>query len=229
MADLKSPLIVADPYPPYQYLGDGRMLGLDHDLVVNAFKSVGVYVRIELHPWDECIRLLDNGTADAVFQMVRTPEREEKYLFSDLLRKATIMLYRSKSFNFRLRGDSEIEDQLQGYRLGLVKGYSYGPQIDGLRGVVKIEVEDQEGLLNGLVNGSFDLALIDRGVSVYLMDRLGLKGKLEEVEGFKITRDLYVAFRRDKEALLTSFNMGLKKIRLNGMYQRIFRKYGIQP
>ncbi|MEM2122065.1 MAG: transporter substrate-binding domain-containing protein [Candidatus Bathyarchaeia archaeon] len=231
MADVKDlPLIVADPYPPYQYIDRGRILGLDHDLVVNAFKTSGLDVRIELHPWDECIRMLDNGVADAIFQIVKTPERERKYLFSDLLRKAvTVLLYKSNVPHFGLNIDSKIERQLRGLRLGLVKGYSYGAPIDDLKGIVKVEVDGQEDLLTGLVDGRFDAALIDRGVSIYLIDKLGFKGKLEEVKGFTITRELYLAFRRDKVSLLKSFNEGLKRIRLNGLYERIFQEYKLQP
>jgi polar amino acid transport system substrate-binding protein len=223
------PLIVADPYPPYQYLDKGRIVGLDHDLIVKAFKTQGVAVRIELHPWNECIRMLDEGVADAVFQMAKTPEREKKYLFSDLLRKATTALYKLRTSNIRLDVDAQFDRQLQGLRLGLVKGYSYGPQIDGLEGVARFEVNDQEELLTRLVEGSFDLALIDRGVSIYLTDKLGLKGKLEEVKGFAITRELYLAFHRSKGYLLNSFNEGLKRIKLEGLYDRIFRKYKLTP
>ncbi|MBS7644759.1 MAG: transporter substrate-binding domain-containing protein [Candidatus Bathyarchaeia archaeon] len=223
------PLIVADPYPPYQYLDKGRVVGLDHDIVVNAFKIVGVDVKIELHPWDKCIEMLDNGVADAIFQMVKTPEREKKYLFSDPIRKASTVLYKSKVSNFRLHPGSKIEDRLKGFRLGLVKGYSYGPLIDGLKGVIRIEVKDQEELLKGLMERSFDLALIDRGVSIYLMDELGFKEGLEEVEGFAIIRELYLALRKDEEPLLNLFNEGLKRIKLDGLYERIFRHYGVQP
>ncbi|MGC8849073.1 MAG: substrate-binding periplasmic protein [Candidatus Bathyarchaeia archaeon] len=223
------PLIAADPYPPYQYMYKGRVVGLDHDIVVNAFKSMGLDVRVELHPWDECIKMLDKGVADAVFQMVKTPRREKKYLFSDPLRKALTVLYKSKTSDFKLHRDSKIKDQLKGFRLGLVRGYSYDPMIDGLEVIARIEVNDQEDLLKGLIEGRFDLALIDRGVSIYLMDELGLKGRLEEVEGFAITREFHLAFHRDKGALLNSFNMGLKRIKLDGLYERIFQNYRLKP
>ena len=222
--DDKPVTLVADPYPPYQYEEDGIVKGVDYDIIASAFQAVGYSVQVRLLPWEECLQQLDAGGADGIFQITCTPEREERYVFSDLLRKAETAFFALSNQTMQLSETVDLHEQLQSFTLGVLSGYSYDPAIDALDPSIKMEVVNQEDLLLGLKEKRFDLAVMDVGVAAFLADKLGISG-IERVEGFAVTRELHVAFRPACKDLVSSFNEGLRKLKQQGAIQRIAKRY----
>jgi len=111
--------------------------------------------------------------------------------------------------------------------LGVLSGYSYNPVIDGLDPSLKVEVDDQENLLLGLKEKRFDLAIMDLGVAVFIMSKMGLAG-INRVEGFAVTRELFVAFRPKRRDLVGPFNTQLEKLKTQGTFEHIMARYGLE-
>ena len=220
--------LVADPYPPYQYVESGGIRGVDHDIIAAAFREHGIDMMIRLLPWDECIQLLKEDKADGIFQIVRTPEREKAYIFSKPLRAAKTVIYKRLEDPVRFVKNIDFWEQLKKYRLGIVKGYSYNPLIDSLGEPSKMEVDSQEALLTGLTRGEFDLAVIDWGVAKYLANKMGIRD-IERAEGYEITRELHVAFQRNRDEIADRFNSGLDAVKEKRIYDSIFESYGLAP
>lgn len=224
--DDKRVTLVADPYPPYQYEEGGTVKGIDYEVIASAFQAVGYDVQVRLLPWEECLRQLDAGKADGIFQITCTPEREERYVFSDLLRTAETVFFALSNQAIQLSETIDRREQLESFTLGVLSGYSYGPAIDSLDPTIKVEVDRQEDLLLGLKEKRFDLAVMDSGVAAFLADKLGISG-IKRVGGFAVTRELHVAFRLACKDLVVPFNEGLKKIKQQGTLQRIAKRYGL--
>jgi polar amino acid transport system substrate-binding protein len=225
--------LVADPYPPYQYEEEGAIKGADHDVVHQAFRTAGIEARTALHPWDECMRRMESGLADAVYQIMKTPEREHSYLFSDLLRAAKTVLFGLK---YGVAGDAQrsnrfsarrpTEGLFTGLRLGVLGGYSYHPVVDGLAPAQKIETAGHGLLIQGLREGKFDLALMDLGVAERLFNELDIED-VARVGSLEITRDLYLAFQKDRGDLVKLFNEGLGILMRSGAYDAVYSRYGL--
>ncbi len=219
--------LVADPYPPYQYEEDGNLKGMDYEVIVSVFHGMGCDVHVALCPWQECLRRLDRREADGIFQITRTPEREERYVFSDLLRSAKTVLLARSGEPIRLDPTKDLREELSPYSLGLLPGYSYHPAVDALDPATKTEVQRQEDLLLGVKERRFDLAIIDLGVAAFLIEKLGITG-VERVEGFSVTRELFVAFRPEFRDLVPRFNGELTKLKQQGRLESITRRYGLR-
>lgn len=217
--------LVADPYPPYQFEKEGRVTGMDHDIIFEAFKAHGVEARTTLHHWDECLALMDALKADGIFQITRTGEREKRFVFSGRLRTARTLFYKRTESSISLDGVTGLADQLSGETVGVLAGYSYNKTVDRLERELKVEKTSSEDLLLGLARGEFSLALMDQGVAAFLMKMAGVDG-VEPVAGFDIPRPLYVAFRKDLSEPARLFNSGLEEIRKNGVYDTVIRRYG---
>jgi polar amino acid transport system substrate-binding protein len=217
---------VADPYPPYQFLEGETIRGVDHDVIAAAFAQHGLKTITKLAPWDECLRILDAGGAHGIFQIKRTAERENAYIFSDILRTAKTVFFRNRQKSIQFIDNRALAELGAKYVLGTVKGYSYDPFIDSLQTHSKVETESQEQLLLYLSEGKVDLALIDQGVASYLSHGLSIENVLK-VEDFEITRELHVAFRKTLSKLADMFNSGLAEIRRKGVISRIFDEYGV--
>jgi polar amino acid transport system substrate-binding protein len=218
--------LVADPYPPYQYIEGGTVKGVDHDIIAAAFAEHGIPTITRLLPWDDCIRLLAAGKAHGIFQIVRTPEREKRFIFSKPLRTERTVLCKRLGDPIRFVEDLDFSKKLKEYRLGVMKGYSYTPLIDSLGEPSKVEVDSQEALLTRLSEADFDLALIDWGVAKYLANRTGIRG-IDKVEGYEIARQLHVAFHQDRDEIANRFNSGLDRVKEKGIYDGIFKRHGL--
>jgi polar amino acid transport system substrate-binding protein len=219
--------LVADPYPPYQYEEGGSVRGVDHDIIEEAFKVRGIIAETDLYSWDECIAQMDEEKAGGIFQITRTTERVRRFIFSHELRTATTLFFKNKDLCIVTDGSAEPALLLRSHKIGVLSGYSYDPVVDNVSGELKVEKQSSESLLYGLLAGEFDLALLDLGVAAYLIKKLRIEG-LDSIPGYKIMRHLYVAFRKDLRELVDLFDSGLQEIKENGVYDGIFRKYGLQ-
>jgi len=219
--------LVADPYPPYQYEESGVIKGIDHDIITAAFKELRIEVRVQLFPWDECVSSINQKRADGIFQIVRTPEREKVFVFSDPLRTAKTVFLRKLRSNIELRNEKKLAEQLIGYKVGALSGYSYNTEVDSLEESIKKEFQDQGTMMRELSGGRLDLVVMDLGVAYYLIDKMDIKD-IERVAGYETSRQLYVAFQRDSAELRDLFNSGLDRVKKKGIYNTIFHTYGIK-
>jgi polar amino acid transport system substrate-binding protein len=220
--------LVADPYPPYQFEEEGIVKGIDHDVIVAAFAVSAMAVETQLLPWQECIERMQRSWADGIFQIVRSSEREGQFLFSHPLRTAKTAFFSSDDRHISLDKDRDLTSQISNLKLGVLSGYSYVPQVDDLSEDVKIYVDSQEMLFHGLSERKFDLMIMDVGVARYLQSRMILSG-IEQAEDCVFSRNLYVAFQKERGDLVEKFNRGLKKVKRDGRYEEISRVYIDRP
>jgi polar amino acid transport system substrate-binding protein len=220
--------LVADPYPPYQY-GEGEDIrGVDQDIIVAAFKEHGMNIVTRLLPWDDCLQFLKEGKAHGIFQITLTCEREKAYIFSKPLRVAKTVFYKRAEKPLSFVESVDILGQLKKYRVGVVRGYSYSPLIDGLGVPSRIEADSQETLLTGLSRGDFDLIVMDWGVAEYMTQKWAI-GNIEKVSGYESTRQLHVAFHPSRQEIADRFNSGLDRVKEKGLFDRVFERYGLTP
>ena len=220
--------LVADPYPPYQYGEGGAIRGVDQEIIAATFKEHGMNIVTRLLPWDDCIQLLKEGKAHGIFQITLTYEREKAYIFSEPLRVAKTVFYKRAENRLSFAKSVDIQGQLKKYRVGVARGYSYSPLIDGLGESSRIEADSQEMLLTGLSRGDFDLIIMDCGVAEYMTQKWAI-GNIEKVSGYESTRQLHVAFHPSRKEIADRFNSGLVKVKEKGIFDRIFECYGLTP
>ena len=224
MVEKKTIQLVADPYPPYQYVEGNDVVGIDHDVIQAAFREHGIETETRLIAWADCIRIMDAGEADGLFQIQPTAERARTFHFSAILRTARTVFLANSENPIDLTEMMTAADVLENYSLATVDGYSYDPAIDELSGPNRVFVADQEALLTGLAQRNFDLALMDWGVALFLCRKLGIQG-VRKVEGLEYQRELHVAFQKGLEDVVDLFNSGLRRIDKEDVRKKIYEKY----
>jgi polar amino acid transport system substrate-binding protein len=217
--------LVADPYPPYQYELDGRVVGCDHELIIAAFTQVGCAAVVDLLPWDQCLAEIAAGRADGIFQIVRTPEREAALVFSRPFRRERMLFYRRGCTVPALNHLSELEAVTREHPVGVLRGFSYDPLIDGLSNECRLEFDTQHELMLGLNAGRIGLALLDFAVARELLDFAA--DPIEPVPGIELTRELCLAVRPAFRDQLAEFERGLDEIRAQALDRDIRRAYGL--
>jgi ABC-type amino acid transport substrate-binding protein len=183
--------IGADPFPPYQYYDEsGSVRGTDYEAVKAAGTKAGFDMEFVIDDWTLIERKFTDGALDAVFQLPKTPEREQKFHFSKLLRNGvTETVTGQPSLQIRTIHDIETHQ----YTLGVVDGVSYGAEVDALSADYKVKYKSNETLLVAIANSEADFGMFDQGVKQFLIGKLSVKG-ICVIQQLTFTRQLYMAF-----------------------------------
>lgn len=184
--------VCADPFPPYQYVDqDGTIKGRDYELVVNRLYKAGYEPEVWIAPWDRIYREFRAGEQDVLFQAQDSPERMEKFYFSEKLRDAVTEIV---TINPELIALTEYTG-LTGYKVGVIAGFANGPEVDGLPDTCKVEFPGMAELLQGIYDKEVDCGVCDQGVKEYLMAG---RSALRPIPALTYKRPLYVMFNQKK-------------------------------
>ncbi len=185
----------ADPFPPYQYYNyKNEVVGSDYKLVSAPLEKAGYDIKVVIDEWGIIEGMLSRKELDFGFQVQKTPEREKKYFFSKLLRNATTEVITGND-KLSLSSFSEIADK--NLKLGVMRGYSYGQDVDNLPAELKVPYETGDRLLKDIEAGHVDLGIFDKGVKEYIMREFGIKS-IYSIDNLTFVRPLYVVFNDEK-------------------------------
>lgn len=181
----------ADPFPPYQYYDDNKVLkGLDYDKVLAVFYEASYEIDVTLEDWSIIQNQLDKGILDAAFQVQPTTDRLDKYYFSNVLREASTEVVTSRD---DIHIDSYKQIETLDLKLGVITGYTNGADIDALNDEVKYAYPNPKALIIAISNNEVDVAVFDRGVKKYLMDENGISN-IVSIDSMTFLRPLHVIF-----------------------------------
>ncbi len=220
-----SPLLIAVEDAAEQWSNkDGT--GFANDVVIEAFKTVGVGVKLKVVPYARCKIMLIDGDVAACFSMSREQGLNKTVKFSERpLFIVYVDYFQNPKKPLKVKRERELP---KGTTIGIVTGYEYPETTMKLRekGIVFQEARDEETNLRKLAEGRIDAAIInqnDTKPARAMIDKAGLKGlvefafrskKMGSFIGFsKVTPQGGFARRE--------FNKGFEIIRSNGTLRRI--------
>jgi len=159
-------MIVAteDDYPPFEFIKDGKPIGLHHDLVALLKKSAPFEIRQEILPWQGLLAGVATGKYDvAITAAVITDERAKSLTFAMPTADGT-HYYVKRADDNRIKG---IKD-LAGLTVGVQQGsalYAALPELDemlkktgGRLGKV-VQYASYPEVYQELANGRLDYAI----------------------------------------------------------------------
>ncbi|WP_171014129.1 transporter substrate-binding domain-containing protein [Chitinivorax sp. B] len=203
-------------------------------IMTEAFGQVGVKVEYGFFPWKRSYELARSGAWDITPLWTRTPERERDFLFSD------VVLSMPSVFFHRLGKDFQWQsvDDLVHYRIGITRGYTYGPKLDaairsGRLNVVESDNDERNMRLLG--KGLIDLFPIALPVGYALM-----KSELSDNESVLISVNnrpyliehytlLFGKQHAASKRHLQQFNEGLRRLASNGRLSELQQEMTSQP
>ncbi len=217
-------------WPPYtgSKLENG---GMAAELVVAAARAAGMEATLSFVPWRRAESTVAAGRSFATFPYQITEEREERYLFSDILFTSRfIVAYRTGSLPERGAGYRGPED-FRGLLVGAVAGTDAVTRPLARAGVTAVEVQDPVQLVKMLEAGRLDFAIDDELVFARAQTEAAAQGisTLPEPFGNRCEFRLMASLKYPgAEPLLERFNRGLSAIRESGEAAAIVGKYGTE-
>ena len=210
-------------YAPFEFQGDsGEVEGFDADIIKAIGEAQGIEVNIKHVDWDGLFPALQAGDINAVISaMTITDERKEVVDFSDP--------YFESGQIIAVTEDSAIAslEELVGKPVGVQQNTTGQFALEELEGInvddIKKYPTAPDALMN-LQNGLVEAVVADAPVVLnYITTNpdCGLKTVKDDFE-----KEYYgIAINKGDEELLTAINDGLAKIKKDGTYDEIYKKY----
>ncbi|WP_168209787.1 substrate-binding periplasmic protein [Chromobacterium paludis] len=209
--------------PPLMYAGPHGASGLYPTLIAKICERAGIAVTLRAGSWRLALQELGKGSA-AAGGIIKTAEREKLFNFSQpLFLERVVMAYPAKASGYGSLAD------LNGKRVGVIAGWSYGDDFDHARKDGKFSALDgdsDEQNLRQLKLGRLDVVL---GIRESLQLALRQDGyrDISLSQAVLVSNPSFLAINRSsqQQALLTRFNLALEAMRRDGSYDALLRDF----
>lgn len=218
--------VVSEAWAPYVFKRDGRYVGVDLEVTERVLRALGHEVVWDLLPWKRAVRTVERGHAQAILDIVPTPQRTETLIFTDepLSTTDTVLFYhRDRPHSFESLSD------LNGLVIGVSPGYTYSStafiESTGFR---REPAPSFEANLLKLIRGRLDMVAMDRRVGLYLAQELRIADQLRYSETPLSSGRLYLAFHRSEAMaeIADAFGPALREFKQTEEYAAILKRYG---
>lgn len=232
---LKTPgklLVGSDyPYAPFEFAKGGEVTGFDVDLVKAIAATFGVTdVTFKKERFDTIFTSTAQGRFDmAASSITITDERKKTVLFSDPYFEAnqSIMVRTKDAKGLDALGGQTITPEvattkLKGMKLGVQRGTTGAELAGKVPGANMQQFQIVDDAFNALLAGRVDAVVNDYAISAYATTA---KPDMKVVAKVSPSESYGFAFPQKSTALAQAFNAGLAKLKADGTYAEIYKKW----
>lgn len=213
--------VVGDLGKPFTLMQDGKLVGFDIELSTRFAASLGKeFVPVDM-PFGSLIASISTNKIDLITaSMMITEERKKQINFSDpYFESGVTVIADKKNIEIPKGNNSSIPQDLDGTKIGILTGTIFDPYLKKTYPKAEIlRFESTPDLLAAMVGGKIDAAMFD-----YISAGIILKHKPEwavlKEESFAM--QLGVGFNKSNPDLRDEFNLYLKEIKQNGIYDSL--------
>lgn len=204
-------------FAPFEYLEKGKVTGFDMELMNALAKEMKMDVKIENMAFDGLLPALQMKKVDVVIAgMTETPERKKAVSFTKPYFKAKQVIITKKG--------KDIKDfkELSGKKVGVMLGFTGDAVVSDIKGAKVQRFDATYSAVMALEKGKVDAVVADsEPAKKYIASYKDLaiaSAKAEE-------EDYAIAVRKNDKALLDNLNKALVKVKSNGTYDALLKKY----
>ncbi len=220
--------IICAEWPPYEYSGeDGKPAGFSVEVLQAILKDLAIKNTVEFYPWKRAYLKALNTPNTLLFTVAKTPNRESKFKWVGPIGSREVYLWKLKS-----RTDINVNNlqEAKNYLIGTTRGFASetdlinkGFIVDEHLDSVTVPQQNYEKLYAGRVDLIIDLELTAYyGILKTELDFSQLERSILITSG----TDLYFAFNMEtSQEIVDQFQASLIKLKDNGVFYKILRKY----
>ncbi len=235
IADDDQPLIrigVPENFAPFYYMDkNGEFHGASYEVVASILHSLGYRIQTTQYPnMRQTLAQIGSGEEDIVVNLTGTPARRKVAYFTD-----TPHIYESQ--DVIVRADSNIRYdgkllQLSPYKIGVIFGWTYGPDFDSADYLSKEYVNSSEDQIKGLLSGSYDLLVNNKNFVHSVSTDLGVSNAFKALDNSIFILPVTIAVSKvypDSLGLVEKLENEVIKFRQTAEYKAILNRYGFDP
>lgn len=207
-------------YPPFEYAEGDKYKGFDVDLSNALAKEMGAEAKFVSMGFDALIPALQGKQIDAIASgLVITKEREEKIAFTDPYYEVSLTMVVRKDEN-NIKSEADIAGKTVAAQIGTT-----GAMLakEKPRTTVK-EFDAIPNMLQDLQNGNVQIVMLDEPVARYYIQKMNMDN-LKVVDIGLQHHKVAIGLRKDDKQLLADMNKALAKLKENGEYDKLTKKW----
>jgi polar amino acid transport system substrate-binding protein len=236
--------IVAEHYPPYEYMSDGVATGINVEVTSRIMKRLGVpFEYAPTYPFPRAWALVRSGNAEAVASVSCQPQRApyvfctpEQQAFNqkgiyprDYLWMTRYVFFVHKRYANALKFESYEQLRKDASRIGVLKDYAYDRKL--LDAGLKMEgFISSSDAFKALIEGDIDLFPMDETVGRWMLRELKLSDSVTTLPGVIFEKPYLMMFAKKSSypnltSIWTKYYEELRKLRDSGEYADIVNRY----
>lgn len=205
-------------FAPFEYLEGDKIVGFDIDLINAIAKDAGFEIEIVDMEFDGLLPSLQSKKVDLVIAgMTATEERKKAVEFSNSYYIANQVIVTKEG----VEGLGNF-DTLVGKKVGVILGFTGDLIVSEIEGV---NVEKFDSAYAGIMALTADkveaIVLDSEPAKNFVAKNAGLK----IVEGDAESEEYAIAGRKDNKELIEKINVSLDKLKEDGTYDELLKKY----
>lgn len=233
-AEIKELSIATDDWPPYEFKvgdpGNEYVSGFSTEVIQAVLKkmNIGIKGKIEQYPWARGEKMVIDGSVDMLFTAATSEKRAQVTHYpTESLMESSWSFFIRKEDEGKLKYDNF--DDLKGKKIGVVRSYSYTPELWAFMEKEKNfeEVVGDEINVKKLMAKRIDYIAMDFGNGMALLKKMGLADKVVVLKNPIKTASLYAIFSQKtvEKDFVDKFSAELKEFKKTPEYKSIFDKY----
>ncbi|WP_028865829.1 substrate-binding periplasmic protein [Psychromonas aquimarina] len=105
-------LATVNNFPPFNYMQDDVLTGIDIDIVKEMAKRLNLEIKITSAPWKAVMHHIETGRVDGGFAAFMTPERQQFSLYTAPLHDETMYLFMREDNQFPFTSLHDLDGKI---------------------------------------------------------------------------------------------------------------------
>ncbi|PAB58731.1 hypothetical protein CCE28_13760 [Anaeromicrobium sediminis] len=208
-------------FPPFEYVDkNGVAKGFNVDLIRAIAIEMGLDVEIKLEPWFKTMVNLNSDQIHAIEGMKYSEDRDLLYDFSEPYLQSSQTMFVNVENTYIVH----LQD-LRGQRVAIQKNDIAIDLLNEIENIHIIEFENQEMALKSLITKEVDVYIGNRLTGLYNIQRSNYREYIKMVGEEINPKNYCIAVKKGNEEIISIFNEGLREIKSNGTYDKIYKKW----
>lgn len=209
-------------FPPYEFEANGQAEGILVEIVGKIFQRANISLELEFLPFKRAYAYTLRGEIDGLFNFYKTPKRLAGFDYSDVILKNPLVLFVKKGSKITF---NTLTD-LKGLRIGVMRGYTYGPEFDESTAFIKEIGDSHESNFKKLAVGRLDVYVCDNLVGMHVVRKLRLMSEFDILPVPLIIMDGHIGFTKNKhQPTIRKINEIIKAMRQSGEIDQVISNY----
>lgn len=213
--------VVTDQYPPYIYYENGKLVGLQVEILDEVMSRLNRKYILTVYPWKRCLQLIKNKNADLLLGVMKNSERDAFMFFPD----EEIVKVSNKLFS--LSNEKIVsQNDFKSKSIGTMRGYYYSDIFKSYKFLNQLEANSHEQLLDLLFRKRVDYIIGAELVIRYGAKNIKTPYYALDYEMGKSQKH-YVASSKGEysKSFIKKFSRELKTFKKTERYRELVRKY----
>lgn len=212
-------------FPPFEMQENSEFTGFDMDLIKAIGQEQGYTVEINHMDFKALIPALGNDKIDAAIAgMSITPERMETVDFSEAYFNAGLIIAVADT-NETIKSTDDLKGKKLAAQNGTI-GAAYCDGVKALDPTTEVRIFDDIGAaFMDLEKGGVDAVVNDHPVTAYYIKTTETSKAKMVGEIFSADDHYGIAVKKGNQAIKDMLDEGLEKIKANGKYDEIYKKW----